>query len=64
VTTARFESSCPLCGFDIQQGQSLMQDMDSDQWAHAGCVEARVRRDEAATVCPDCFILKPCGCDS
>jgi len=61
---AQFESECPLCPYEIERGQSLVRDEDSERWAHAECVARKDRREAAQAVCTDCFIVKPCECDS
>lgn len=61
---AQFDSECPLCPYPIERGQSLTRDEDTELWAHAGCVARKERRESAVTVCTDCFIVKPCECDS
>lgn len=61
---AQYETVCPICHEDIQQGDFLDLDEDTERWAHNDCVSIRATREAAGVVCTECFIIKPCECDA
>lgn len=54
---AEFATICPRCGLGIKIG-------DTCHFTSAGLAvhDKHTHKDEAYTICPLCFLAKPCGC--
>lgn len=61
---AQRESTCPLCPDDILAGDRIEESATIEAWAHEGCALREDARVAKAIVCSECFIIKPCECDS
>lgn len=67
---AKFGGVCDACDERIAPGQMVRysEDYDNGSPIHDDCdsIEAitDVDRDAAREVCTDCWLLKPCGCET
>lgn len=57
---ARYTSTCSDCGHRIHEGDEVMK--QHGEFMHVECPEILER--PPAPVCTDCWLEKPCGCDS
>lgn len=63
---AKYKSRCGDCGESILPGDVVRwdeSDEDRPRVVHVECDPAPVER-EQAPVCPECWLLLPCGCGS
>lgn len=66
---ARYNGSCEACGERIRVGDVLRFSEDYTNAIHDDCDAVYVAQteldcDAKREVCPKCWLLKPCGCDS
>lgn len=59
---AQFRGNCHHCYTPITRGD-LITYSDDDEYVHADCEAEQSIRPERET-CAECFIIKPCECDS
>lgn len=63
--TARYRTTCPMCGTDVEPGQLAM--WDAGEVVHATCDPTGRPLDPNPDVCPTCFMTRAlngsCDCE-
>jgi hypothetical protein len=59
---AKYHGKCGGCGEHIEPGDRVK--FAGDVLEHDECEAPTYGEDKPLDVCPDCWLVKPCGCDS
>ena len=59
---AQYHGTCGECHEHIAPGQEIQPTLTGD-YIHADC-DAVTVREQKEEVCTECWLIKPCGCDS
>lgn len=61
---AALHGRCNSCGEGIEPGHEIERDQDGE-WSHEECIAMGGPMPTwPVEVCTECFIIKPCECDS